>query len=175
MTFQTFKHRVLAIAIFMTASLSIFAQEATMQSLIGQSLSKIQPSEPETFLNCIAEMKRIDAMFPDRSEPKYQMALQSLNYSVMNPQSKQTENVMAEAEQIISKMEQAGNADPSDLCTLRGFFYMVRIVQNPAQNGQRYYMDVMENFEKALKINPDNQLAKDLQDKFFEGMRQATE
>ena len=145
-----------------------------MQSLIGQSLSKIEQTEPETFLNCIAEMKRIDAMFPDSIMPKYQMALQSLNYSVLNPQSKQTENVMAEAEQLINQMAQMKNADPSDLCTLRGFFYMVRIVQNPAQNGQRYYMDVMDNFEKALKHNPDNQLAKDLQDKFFEGMRQAT-
>ena len=174
MTFQTFKHRVLAIALFMTATVSIHAQEVSMQSLMGQSLSKIRQTEPETFLNCIAEMKRIDAMFPDSIQPKYQMALQGLNYSVLNPQSKQTENVMAEAEQVISNMEKMKNADPSDLCTLRGFLYMVRIVQNPAQNGQRYYLDVMNNFEKALKLNPENQLAKDLQQKFFEGMRQAT-
>ena len=64
------------------------------------------------------------------------------------------------------------NADQSDLCTLKGFLYMVRIVQNPAQNGQRYYMQVMENYEKALKLNPDNQLARQLQEKFYEGMRQ---
>ncbi len=31
----------------------------------------------------------------------------------------------------------------------------------------------MENYEKALKINPDNELAKQLQQKFFEGMKQA--
>ena len=30
----------------------------------------------------------------------------------------------------------------------------------------------MENYEKALKLNPDNQLAKQLQAKFFEGMKQ---
>jgi hypothetical protein len=51
---------------------------------------------------------------------------------------------------------------------------MVRIVQNPAQNGQRYYMEVMQNYEKALKLNPNNELAKQLQDKFLDGMRQAT-
>ena len=28
--------------------------------------------------------------------------------------------------------------------------------------------------EKALKLNPDNQLAKQLQQKFFDGMKQAT-
>jgi hypothetical protein len=51
---------------------------------------------------------------------------------------------------------------------------MVRIVQDPAVNGQRYYMNVMQNYEKALKINPNNQLAQQLQQKFLEGMKQAT-
>ena len=120
MTSQTFKTRVLTIAIIMMTSLSIQAQEtdrngqSTMQALIGQSL---------------------------------------------------------EAEQAISQMEKMKGADPSDICTLRGFLLMVRIVQDPAKNGQRYYLDVMDNYEKALKLNPDNQLAKQLQEKFFEGMK----
>ena len=173
MTFQIFKLRVLAIALCMMATISVNAQEpAQMQALIGQSLSKINPSKPETMLNSIAELKRVDAMFPDSIQPKYQMALQSLNFSVMNPHAEQTENLLADAEQTINQLEQKG-ANLSDVCTLRGFLYMVRIVQNPAQNGQRYYMNVMQNFEKALKLNPDNQLAKQLQQKFFEGMQQA--
>jgi len=145
-----------------------------MQALIGRSLSKLQQPTPEAFVNCIAELKRIDAMFPDSIQPKYQMALQSLNFSVMNPHAPQTENLLTETEQTIMKMEQMENADPSDVCTLRGFLYMVRIVQNPAQNGQLYYMDVMQNYEKALRLNPDNQLAKQLQQKFLEGMKQQT-
>jgi len=173
MTFQIFKLRVLAIALFMMATVSVNAQEsAQMQALIGQSLSKINPSKPETMLNCIAELKRVDAMFPNSIAPKYQMALQSLNFSVMNPHAEQTENLLADAEQTINQMEQK-DANQSDVCTLRGFLYMVRIVQNPAQNGQRYYINVMQNYEKALKINPDNQLAKQLQQKFIEGMQQA--
>ena len=60
------------------------------------------------------------------------------------------------------------HADQSDICTLRGFLYMVRIVQNPAQNGLCYYLDVMQNYEKALKLNPNKQLIKQLQQKFFE-------
>lgn len=174
MTFQIFKHRVFVIALFVMASVSIHAQQPSMRALIGQSLSKIQQPTPEAFLNCIAEMKRIDAMFPDSIQPKYQMALQSLNFSVMNPHAPQTENLLTETEQTIMKMEQMENADPSDVCTLRGFLYMVRIVQNPAQNGQLYYMDVMQNYEKALRLNPDNQLAKQLQQKFLEGMKLQT-
>ena len=182
MTFLTFRLSglkasllTLSSLLFLMATVSIHAQEPSqMQALIGQSLSKIESSQPETMLNCIAELKRIDAMFPDSIQPKYQMALQSLNYSVMNPQAQQTENLLKETQQTINRMEQMKGADQSDICTLRGFLYMVRIVQNPAQNGQRYYLDVMQNYEKALKINPDNQLATLLQQKFNEGMKQAT-
>ena len=171
---STIKHNVLVICLLMMTTVSVFAQQPSMQALIGQSLSKLQQPTPEAFLNCVAEMKRIDAMFPDSIQPKYQMALQSLYFSVMNPHAPQTDNLLAEAEQTIMKMDLMKNADPSDVCTLRGFLYMVRIVQNPAQNGQRYYLDVMENYEKALKLNPDNQLARQLQQPFFEGMRQQT-
>jgi len=175
MTFLISKHRVLVIALFMMASVcNLQAQQADMQALIGQSLSKLQQPTPEALLNCMAELKRIDAMFPDSIQPKYQMALQSLNYSVMNPQAPQTENLLAEAEQAITTLEQMKNASQSDICTLRGFLLMARIVQNPSQNGQRYYLDVMQNYEKALKLNPDNQLAKQLLQKFIEGMKQQT-
>ena len=174
MTFQTFKNCVIAIALCMMAGVSIKAQEPSqMQALIGQSLSKLQQQTPDAHLNCIAELKRVEAMFPDSIQPKYQMALQSLSFSVSNPKAEQTENLLKEAEQTIDKMEQMKGADQSDVCTLRGFLYMVRVVQNPARNGQRYYMNVMQNYEKALKINPNNQLAQQLQQKFLDGMKQA--
>ena len=159
MTFLISKHRVLVIALFMMASVSIQAQQPVQEDM----------------LNNVAKLKRIEAMQPDSIQPKYQLALQSLSFAVTYPHAPQTENMIAEAEQTIAKMEQMKHADQSDICTLRGFLYMVRIVQNPAQNGQRYYIDVMQNFEKALKLNPDNQVAKQLQQKFFEGMKQQTE
>ena len=174
MTFQTFKNRVFAIALFVMASVGIQAQESQMKTLIEQSLSKIQQSSPETFLTCVAELKRIDAMYPDSIQPKYEMALQSLYFSVMNPHAEQTDNLLEETERTINQMEGMPGADLSDICTLRGFLYMVKIVQNPSQNGQRYYLNVMQNYEKALKLNPDNTLAQQLQEKFYQGMRQQT-
>lgn len=158
MTSPIFKHSVLAIALMMMASVSIHAQQPTQEDM----------------LNNVVKLKRIEAMQPDSIQPKYQLALQSLSFAITNPHAPQTEKMIAEAEQAITKMEQMKHADQSDICTLRGFLYMVRIVQNPAQNGQRYYLDVMQNYEKALKLNPNNQLAKQLQQKFFEGMKQQT-
>ena len=162
MTFQIFNgilnHRVFVIALFVMASVSIHAQQ----------------SSQEDMLNLVAKLKRIEAMQPDSVQPKYQLALQSLSFAVTYPHAPQTENMIAEAEQTILQLSEMKAAAPSDICTLRGFLYMVRIVQNPAQNGQRYYIDVMQNYEKALKLNPDNQLAKQLQEKFFEGMNNAS-
>ena len=174
MTSQTFNNRILAIVLFLMATVSINAQQtAPMRALIGQSLSKMQQSDPQSVLNGIAELKRIDAMFPDSIQPKYQIALQSLVYAVSNPKAESTNNLVAETEQTINKLGDMKQMDQSDLFTLRGFLDMVRIVQNPAQNGQRYYLSVMENFDKALKINPENALAQQLQQKFQEGMKQA--
>ena len=121
----------------------------------------------------IAELKRMEAMEPENPSPKYQTVLACLNYAVMNPHAEPTERLLAEAEQTLGQLEQMKNADPSNNCALRGYLYMVRIVQDPATNGQRYYLDVQQYFEKALKLNPDNALAQHLQQKFQEGMRQA--
>ena len=174
MTSQTFNNSILAIVFFLMATVSINAQQtAPMRALIGQSLSKMQQSDPQSVLNAIAELKRIDAMFPDSIQPKYQIALQSLVYAVSNPKAESTNNLVVETEQTINKLGDMKQMDQSDLFTLRGFLDMARIVQNPAQNGQRYYLSVMENFDKALKINPDNALAQQLQQKFQEGMKQA--
>ena len=166
---------ILAIALMAAAAGVCRAQEPTMEALLGQTLSKLQGNAPEAILNCVAELKRIEAMFPDEETPKFYIALQSLNYAVMNPHADQTETMVAEAEERINQLQElkgVNDVNESNLCTLKGFLYMVRIVQDPAQNGRKYYLDVMENYEKALKLNPDNALAKQLQQKFQEGMRQ---
>jgi hypothetical protein len=164
---------ILAIVVMAAAAGVCRAQEPTMEALLGQSLSKLQGNDPEAIVNCIAELKRIEAMFPDEETPKFYIALQSLNYAVMNPHDDRTETLMAEAEERIKQLmelKEVNKVNESNLCTLKGFLYMVRIVQDPAQNGRKYYLDVMENYEKALKLNPDNELAKQLQQKFQEGM-----
>ena len=161
MMYQISKHLVATAVLVFASVMNLNAQQAQ------------QPSADE-MLNQIGMLKRLEAMQPDSVAPKYKLALASLNFAITNPHAAQAEPMLAQAEQTINQLAQMKNADQSDLCTIRGFFYMVRIVQNPAQNGQRYYIDVMQNYEKALKLNPNNHLAQTLQAKFLEGMKQAT-
>ena len=161
MTSVIFKHVVATVVLVFASVMNLNAQQA-------------QPSSPDEMLNQIGMLKRLEAMQPDSVGPKYQLALASLSYAITNPHAAQTEPMLAQAEQTINQMAQMKGTDQSDLCTLRGFLYMTRIVQNPAQNGQKYYLDVLQNFEKALKLNPHNTLAQELQSKFVEGMMKQT-
>ncbi len=175
MTSQISKKLVLALVCLTMSIIPLQAQESQMNSLINQSLSKVEPSAPETLLQCIAELQRIDAMYPDSIAPKFQESLHCLYYSVQFPQAEQTPGLLAQANETIGKMEQMKGADLSDVNTLWGFYYMVQIVRDPSQNGPRYYLDVMQYYEKALKLNPQNELAKTLQQQFLDGMRKSME
>ena len=155
-------------------SLSASAQNADMHELISQSVSKMQsaPSD-EAQLRCVAELRRIEAMFPDSTAPKYQAALQSLNYAIAHPQAEATGRLLAETQESIEALERMAAANASDVNTLKGYRLMVLIVQNPAENGPRYYLDVQRLFDLALKENPGNELAHRLSQLFAEGMKRA--
>ena len=118
----------------------------------------------------VAELKRMEYMYPDSLALKQQIALLSLNYSISNPKAEGVEAVMGDAEKYIRILDENPAADKSDVLTLKGFYYLVRIVQDPAVNGRKYYMEVSQNFDKALKLNPENKLAQVLRQKFYEGM-----
>ena len=118
----------------------------------------------------VAELKRMEYMYPDSLALKQQIALLSLNYSISNPKAEGVEAVMGDAEKYIRILDESPAADKSDVLTLKGFYYLVRIVQDPAVNGRKYYMEVSQNFDKALKLNPENKLAQVLRQKFYEGM-----
>ena len=173
MTSPISKLRLLAIALMTATSLLCNAQDAQMGQLIDGLVTSIDRSRPQTFLEGIAGLKRLEAMYPDAAAPKFYTALECLNFSVLNPHAEQTEAMLEDAGRRIKELEARKDMDQSDLNTLKGFLYMVRIVQDPAQNGARYYMDVIKYYDKALKINPDNELAKGLQQQFFDGMDKA--
>lgn len=173
MTSPISKLRLLAIALMVATPLFCNAQDARMGQLIDQLVTSIDRNQPQTFLEGIAGLKRLEAMYPDAVAPKFYTTLEILNFSVLNPHAEQTDAMLDEAGRRIAELEARKDMDQSDLHTLKGFLYMVRIVQDPARNGARYYMDVIQHYDKALKLNPDNELAKGLQQQFFDGMNKA--
>lgn len=121
----------------------------------------------------LAALQRLEAMQPDSIGPKVQQAVLLLGYVCTRPQDSKTQQYVDEAQRIIGKIEALKPqkaADQSDLATLHGFYYTALIVMSPQQNGPRYYRQALDNFDKALKLNPNNEMAKQLQQQFKQGM-----
>ena len=140
-----------------------------MQALVGQSLSLLQEPSAEHYIECVARLQRVEAMYPDSVLPTYQLVLQSLVFVVQYPADEQAERILHEAEQRIARLKEMQDVDPSDLHTLQGFYYTDLIVRNPAL-GATYFRDALGHFDKALRLNPDNGLAKQLQAQFMANM-----
>ena len=116
-------------------------------------------------------------MQPDSLGPKVQQAVLLLGYVCTNPQDSKSQQYVDEAQRVIGKIEALKpqkTAERSDLATLHGFYYTALIVMNPQQNGPRYYRQALDNFDEALRLNPANAMAKQLQEQFRQGMRQAS-
>jgi tetratricopeptide (TPR) repeat protein len=116
-------------------------------------------------------------MQPDSIGPKYQQAVLLLSYVCTHPQDGKAQQYLEEAQRMMGKieaMQPQKAADQSDLAMLHGFYYTAMIVMNPQQNGPRYYQQALDNFDKALKLNPNNEMAKQLQQQFRQGMEAQT-
>lgn len=165
---------VFALFASVLVSVNVFAQtsDSSMQALVGQSLSTLRNPTAENYVQCLAQLQRVEAMYPDSILPKYQIALQSLVFVIQHPNEEQSPKILQQAEKYISSLKIMSGVDASDLHTLQGFYYTDLIVTNPAM-GAAYYRDALDHFDHALRLNPGNQLAKNLQEQFLANMRAA--
>ena len=109
-----------------------------------------QPS-PDDMLNQIGMLKRMEALQPDSTAAKFQLALACLNYAITFPQTAQTEPMLAQTEQAIEELTKMKDFDQSDLCTLRGFLLMARIVQNRHRTGRSTISTYRTTLKKRSK------------------------
>lgn len=132
----------------------------TFEELLGQSIKKVQgvPTS-EVLLNCVSELKRIDAMYPDNWLSYYYGALFELQYSLLNLSSN-TEALLKEAKDAVDMLKKHTKANASEVYTLEGYYYYVLIAKDPAKNGSIYYKNVFDSYQKALNLNPNNPRAR---------------
>lgn len=161
---------------FLTFPAAAMADDQQLDSLVAMTVSIASDGSAESLRTCISRLKRIDAMYPDSSQAKYQIAYLCLGYCVSNPEDKNSETFMAEAKEAIRRMDGLKTDDQSvksDIYALKGLMFIALIVQDPAVNGQRYYLDALDNLDRSLKCNPDNETAKMLKSKFIAELKQA--
>ncbi|MBO4663675.1 MAG: hypothetical protein J5663_04590 [Bacteroidaceae bacterium] len=161
---------VFIVTLFITVSNGFAQNTVSMQERIDQAMQMVQQPTPEAFLESIATLKGISEEYPDSIAPREYLAIQSMVFALVAPTAPQTEALLSSSKEMLATLEALPQMDKSDLYTMQGMYYMAVIVQNPVENGPRYYMQVTELYDKALKLNPDNALAKQMQSEFYKGM-----
>ncbi len=119
---------------------------------------------------------QLAALQPDSVSPKYRQATLLLGYACTWPHDSKTRQYTDQAQRVIGKIEAlhlTKAADRSDLATLHGFYFTALIVADPQQNAPRYYRQALDSFDEALRLNPGNALARQLQEQFRKVMGQA--
>ncbi len=162
---------IIILILLLTTAIAVNAQQPTPAT----TATTITISGRVTDGRQLAALQRLEAMQPDSIGPKYQQASLLLGTVCTNPKDSKAQQYIDEAQRIIGKIEALKPqraADRSDLATLRGFYYTAVIVTDPQQNGPRYYRQALGNFDEALKLNPDNKMARMLQQRFMQGMQQ---
>lgn len=138
------------------------------------TLRNINSDDAASVSKGMDELKRIASQYPDAWLPTYYQTLFALQYAVRFPHDNHSSSFLEAAKTGIEALRTKPAADQSEVLTLNGFYYTALIVQNPAQNGQKYYIDAITNYKSAIDANPTNPRPRLLLYIFFENMSKAT-
>lgn len=138
------------------------------------TLRNINSDDAASVSKGMDELKRIASQHPDTWLPTYYQTLFALQYAVRFPHDNHSSSFLEAAKTGIEALRTKPAADQSEVLTLNGFYYTALIVQNPAQNGQKYYMDAIASYKSAISANPANPRPRLLLYIFFENMSKAT-
>ena len=133
-----------------------FVNDPTFKKLFKTTLDKFENnSTADKYTNAIAELKRIDMIYPNEWINSYQIALLEIQKSFLDLNEKNN-FLLDDAKNNIDKIKRNKKADISEVYTLEGYYYYALIAKEPKENGPKLYKDVFACYQKALKYNKNN-------------------
>ena len=127
-----------------------------LTSLLLTISNPISGSYEELMATLISKCEQSTKMFPDENWlTDYYIALYEIQATMGNKNPDNTA-LLRDAKDYIDKLKIDKEANQSEICTVEGYYYYALIAANPAKNGQSYYTSVLDAYNKALIINPDN-------------------
>ena len=131
-------------------------EKPSFDELFKQSMIKLQnDSTPDRLLKSIAELRRINTIYPENWIIFYHISLFEIQQSFQNL-SGNNEILFDDAKKFIDQLKQMKKADDSEIYTLEGYYYYALIAKDPGNNGPAYYKNVFDAYQKALNYNPEN-------------------
>lgn len=154
-TIQSF-FLIFCFGLFM-CTISVQAQNSNQyQTAMQKALDKLDSAKnPEQLLDSRNLFERISIKFNDQWQPIYYTAYCDIQMVYFDSKSEMNKARLENAKGLLEKLDNFANADASEVSTLWGYYYNAMIVFNPATS-QTLFGNVVESYEKAIQLNPEN-------------------
>jgi tetratricopeptide (TPR) repeat protein len=136
-------------------SLPVNAAGSGYQDEMRTALASLDAAAPSQYLSCRNQFERVAQLYPDEWLPVYYTVYCDLQMIYTKQAVENAQALLEETKNLLDKLEATPGADPSELSTLWGYYYMALIMLDAA-NGQKYFTQVIGGYEKAIALNPEN-------------------
>ena len=109
----------------------------------------------DEFRAAVNGFERIGAAEKNKWEPYYYSAFGYIMMATREQDNGRKDSYLDEAMKAIEAGEKLAPQE-SELAALKGFAYMMRVTVDPGARGPQFAPLSMQNYEKALKLNPEN-------------------
>jgi tetratricopeptide (TPR) repeat protein len=126
------------------------------EKAMGKNIpAMFQAADAESLQSAINQLNRIGEAEKNRWEPYYYAAFGYVRMMSMSEGAEKQDGFLDQALAAIDQAETI-DADNSELVALRGYVHMMRVTVDPASRGMQYSGMAFNDFNKALKLNPEN-------------------
>ncbi len=149
---KTCIHIILFVCITSTIAL---ANDKYEQSMLKQIEAVYKSQSNEELQNVINTFERIGSAEKSKWEPFYYASFGYVMMSTREENPAAKDAYLDRAEQLLKQAEALLPKD-SEMATLQGFIYTMRLTVDPATRGQQYSGLAMQALSKAVELNPEN-------------------
>ncbi len=139
------------------ASQTVKETEVTFEDQLSKTLTTINNIKSiQGIYENINKLKRISTMYPNEWLSDYYVALLDIKLSMGIKDKKKKRLLLDEAKETLVILKTKENTIESEILTLKGYYYYALIAENPEENGQLYYKDVIGSYQRAIAIDKTN-------------------
>ncbi len=152
---KTIKFYLCLAFIVLSTSFGNALENAEFLTVMGNTLAKVDSAQNVNELRrCRNQFERIAQKYRDHWLPVYYIVYCDLQM-IYYPGEADKKQLADDAKSFLEKLDKMSEADQSEVHTLWGYYYSALVMVDP-QNGQKYYQKVIDSYEKAITLNPEN-------------------
>jgi len=136
-------------------ALNAQSQDAYIKAMTKGLEATGKAQSEQDFVTAAGQFERISSKIKDQWHPQYYAALNYINASFRAENLETKDGYTSKAQGFIDKALELSPQE-SEIVALQGFNYLAQISANPGSRGQSLSPKAMQNFGKAVSLNPEN-------------------